>query len=136
MDQEEPSLHASQRRADACSSERRWSGGLVALVRFLAAADFTILRVNLALFVVGGFPRDQLWRIAVGLALIAVHDRAGRRPGLVGDRGQGPEAGLAGSSAEQPRQDRPPLLAARVWSLLRCLSLTQTPGPSSPSLAR
>ncbi|HKZ26254.1 MAG TPA: amino acid ABC transporter permease, partial [Acidimicrobiia bacterium] len=35
---------------------------VVALFRFLLAADFTILRVNLTLFVLGAFPRDQLWR--------------------------------------------------------------------------
>jgi len=34
------------------------------LFRSIADADFTILRVNMALFVVGGFPRDQLWRVA------------------------------------------------------------------------
>jgi general L-amino acid transport system permease protein len=41
------------------------------LVRFLFATDFEILKVNLALMMVGGFPRDQLWRPALALILTA-----------------------------------------------------------------
>jgi general L-amino acid transport system permease protein len=35
---------------------------LVALVRGLIAADYEIIRANLRLFLIGGFPGDQLWR--------------------------------------------------------------------------
>lgn len=43
-----------------------------ALIRYLLSADFTILRVNLALLMVGRFPRDQLWRPAVALVITGV----------------------------------------------------------------
>jgi general L-amino acid transport system permease protein len=35
---------------------------LVALVRALLGADYEIIRANLRLFMIGGFPADQLWR--------------------------------------------------------------------------
>ena len=35
------------------------------LISWLLAADFAIVRKNLTLFLVGGFPRDQLWRLWV-----------------------------------------------------------------------
>jgi general L-amino acid transport system permease protein len=35
---------------------------LVALVRALFGADYEIVRANLRLFMIGGFPADQLWR--------------------------------------------------------------------------
>ncbi len=41
-------------------------------VRFLADTDFEILRVNLALFMVGGFPRDQLHLVVIGVLLFAL----------------------------------------------------------------
>ena len=44
---------------------------LVGVVRFLLTADYTILRRNLALFILGGFPRDQLYRPAAAVLLIA-----------------------------------------------------------------
>lgn len=47
-----------------------WAG--VALVRGLLGADLTILRVNLTTFMVGRFPRDQVWRPAVAVVLVAV----------------------------------------------------------------
>ena len=106
------------------------AAALVALVRFIAAADFTILRVNLALFVVGGFPRDQLWRVAASLSLLGRNDRSGGGPGLVGSGRQGSERPgcrfhLHTSLAR---------IARRFWPLalviLVCLSLTQTPGPA------
>ena len=100
----------------------------LALVRFLAAADFTILRVNLALFAVGGFPRDQMWRIAAALCLIAVMN--GLAAGLVwsGTAARAREAGLP-----VPAPSRLIQIARRFWPLgvvvAACLSLTQTPGP-------
>jgi general L-amino acid transport system permease protein len=44
----------------------------VGVVGFLLAADYTILRLNLALFMLGSFPRSQLYRPAAALLLIAL----------------------------------------------------------------
>jgi general L-amino acid transport system permease protein len=105
------------------------AGALVALVRFIAAADFTILRVNLALFVVGGFPRDQLWRVAASLSLLGA--MFGLVAGLVwsGAAAKAREAGLP-----VPHHTSLARIARRFWPLalviLVCLSLTQTPGPA------
>ena len=102
---------------------------LIALVRFIAAADFTILRVNLALFVVGGFPRDQLWRVAASASVLAA--MTGLVAGLVwsGTAVRAREAGLpvlpASSIAQISRRFWPLGLAVAV-----CLGLTQTPGPA------
>ncbi len=43
--------------------------GAVTLVQFLVTSDYTIIRVNLANFIVGRFPRDELWRPAVALVV-------------------------------------------------------------------
>ena len=105
------------------------AAALVALVRFVAAADFTILRVNLALFVVGGFPRDQLWRVAAGLSLLGA--MIGLMAGLVwsGAAARAREAGLP-----VPSHSSLARIARRFWPLalliVVCLSLTQTPGPA------
>lgn len=102
---------------------------LVALVRFIAAADFTILRVNLALFVVGAFPRSQLWRVAASAAVLAA--MTGLVAGLVwsGAAARAREAGLPVAAASSLAQ-----IARRFWPLglavAVCLSLTQTPGPA------
>lgn len=42
------------------------------LIGFLATSNFEILRVNLALFMVGSFPRTQLWRVVVAMLLLAI----------------------------------------------------------------
>jgi general L-amino acid transport system permease protein len=42
------------------------------VIRFLATSNFEILRVNLALFMVGSFPRAQLWRVVVAMLLLAL----------------------------------------------------------------
>jgi general L-amino acid transport system permease protein len=102
---------------------------LIALVRFMAAADFTILRVNLALFVVGGFPRDELWRVAAAAALLSA--MTGLVAGLVwsGAAARAREAGLPVPAASSLGQ-----VARRFWPLglvvAVCLALTQTPGPA------
>lgn len=102
---------------------------LVALVRFIAAADFTILRVNLALFVVGGFPRDQLWRVAAGASVLAA--MTGLVAGLVwsGTAARAREAGLPVRPASSLAQ-----VSRRFWPLglvvAVCLGLTQTLGPA------
>jgi general L-amino acid transport system permease protein len=103
-------------------------GGLIALVRFLAGADFTILRVNLALFIVGGFPRDELWRVAVAGGVLGA--LVGLVAGLVwsGAAARAREAGLP-----IPVTSSPARIARRFWPLglliAICLSLTETAGP-------
>jgi general L-amino acid transport system permease protein len=42
------------------------------VIRFLATSSFEILRVNLALFMVGSFPRAQLWRVVLAMLLLAI----------------------------------------------------------------
>jgi general L-amino acid transport system permease protein len=44
--------------------------GIQALIRGLLGADFEIIRVNLRLFMIGGFPADMLWRPWVATYLI------------------------------------------------------------------
>ena len=102
---------------------------LTALVRFMAAADFTILRVNLALFVVGGFPRDELWRVAASAAQLSA--MTGLAAGLVwsGAAARAREAGLPVAPASSLGQ-----IARLFWPLGLlvgvCLALTETPGPA------
>ncbi|HSL25271.1 MAG TPA: amino acid ABC transporter permease [Acidimicrobiia bacterium] len=103
----------------------------MAVVRFLANSDFTILRVNLALFMVGGFRRDELWRIAVAAWLLSLMG------GLVGGL-------VAAAAAARARQTGVVVTGATGrgrWSVLRrfwpfglflviCLSLTETIQPT------
>lgn len=42
------------------------------LIRFLATSDFTILRRNLALFMVGSFPLPELWRVGTAVLILAL----------------------------------------------------------------
>ena len=44
----------------------------ITLIRAVLGADYTIIQRNLTLFMVGQFPRDQLWRPAVSAVLISV----------------------------------------------------------------
>ncbi|HKX74838.1 MAG TPA: amino acid ABC transporter permease [Acidimicrobiia bacterium] len=45
---------------------------LVGVTRFLFTVDYTILRRNLTLFVLGRFPRDQLWRPVAAVLLVSL----------------------------------------------------------------
>jgi general L-amino acid transport system permease protein len=91
------------------------------LVRFMATADLTILRVNLANLIVGRFPRDQLWRPATATvilaAVIGVAVAMASRPPAIR------------SSARQPIGS----VIRRFWPLLAfvllVLSLTETATP-------
>jgi len=67
---------------------------LVALVRGLLGADFEIIRVNLALFMVGQFPDDQMWR--PWLATFVIAALIGLMSGSIaaGARDRAVEAGL------------------------------------------
>jgi ABC-type amino acid transport system permease subunit len=136
-----PAPHASPGRWVRTHLFRTWYDGLFTLLfgglalwagaaaaRFLAGADFTILRVNLALFMVGRFPRDQLWRPAVALVLLAI--LAGFLLGVAtaSARARALESGI-------PFQAATPMgLVARFWPALATvgmiLLLTETPGPA------
>ncbi|HSP02727.1 MAG TPA: amino acid ABC transporter permease [Acidimicrobiales bacterium] len=108
------------------------------LLRFLfVTGRWEIVRVNLALYLYGRYPRDQLWRIVVAVVLIGFlggvlagivarrRDTAARRAGEpVDDRGIGARIGD---------------LTVRVWPLLALvvvlLALSTTIGPSLVALA-
>ncbi len=100
----------------------------VSLLRFVLTADYTILRVNLALFMVGRFPRDQLWRPATALVLVAV--LLGFLVGVAAAsaRDRATEAGLPFA------RSRPLDVLRRFWPILvlvgGTLLLTTTPGPA------
>jgi general L-amino acid transport system permease protein len=103
------------------------------LVRGLLSADYTILRVNLTLFMVGQFPRDQLWRPwASGLALALALGLAG---GLLtaAARHRAASAGLPFKPATLRQAVRRfgPLIA--LVALI--LSLTETITPTLLTLA-
>ncbi|MGI8518147.1 MAG: ABC transporter permease subunit [Acidimicrobiia bacterium] len=102
------------------------------VIRFLATADFTILRKNLALFMVGSFPQPELWRVAVAVLLLALG--AGIASGLinVSARLRAHQAGLPVPAPPGPRS-----LAngfRRYWPLVLliavCLLLTETITPT------
>lgn len=106
---------------------------LVALLRFLLAADFTILRVNLTLFVLGAFPRDQLWRPSVAILLIGL---------LVGSAAGASRAAMRDKAAASGLPFRPtPALEVlrRFWPLVALvvmlLLLTQTWTPTVLAVA-
>jgi general L-amino acid transport system permease protein len=108
------------------------------LLRFLfVTGRWEIVRVNLALYLYGRYPRDQLWRIVVAVVLVGFlggvlagivarrRDTAARRAGEpVDDRGIGARIGD---------------LAVRVWPLLALvvvlLALSTTIGPTLVALA-
>ena len=102
------------------------------LIRFLATSNFEILRVNLALFMVGSFPRAQLWRVVVAMLLLAI--MLGLAGGLLraGARERAEKAGvpilkIGGASAVVS-------WLRRFWPLgllvIACLLLTQTITPT------
>lgn len=107
---------------------------VIGLIRFLIGADFRILRVNLALFIVGGFPRAQLWRVTAAVWLLAA--AAGLMGGLVwaGATARAREAGLP-----PPRPNGPVRVLRRFWPLalviVGCLALTETITPTLVTLA-
>jgi len=87
-----------------------------------------IVRVNLRLFVVGRYPADQLWRIAVAVAAIAGF------LGLVAGFAANRRRLAAPPDAVRPPMWRGPLgVVARLWPLLAgvvlLLVLTSTIGP-------
>jgi general L-amino acid transport system permease protein len=108
-----------------------WAG--LRLVLALLQADFEILRVNLALFMVGQFPRAELWRPAVAAVavLFAVGTAAGAGSASAGARAV--EAGLS----HRPATARE--IGRRFWPVLVVvavvLAFTRTLGPALVALA-
>lgn len=102
-----------------------WAGA--ALFRYLAGIDLTILRTNLALLMVGRFPRDQLWRPSVAVIV------AGLLLGLVAGASVASARDRAAEAGDEFRWQGWLGVIRRFWPLLAfillVLSLTQTAGP-------
>jgi general L-amino acid transport system permease protein len=101
---------------------------LFRLGRFIVATGrWTIVRRNLSLYLVGRFPRDELWR--VGLTLCAIAAYGGLLAGFVHRRQE--LAGRPVPTGSLPR--RLGDLAVRLWPLLLgvglLLALARTIGP-------
>ena len=122
---------------------RTWGDGIITVVaaiilgyvlfrlgRFvLVTGRWEIIQRNLTLFMVGRYPRDELWRIGVGLGAIAAYG------GIL--------AGYVQRMREITGREAPSTialwrrlagLAVRIWPLIVgvvvLLSLTTTPGPT------
>ena len=97
------------------------------VVRFLFVTDFEILRVNLALMMVGGFPRDQLWRPSAALIITAL------LIGLIAGMATASALGRARRSGVEFNAAGPLTLVRRFWPLLvfmvAVLVLTRTLTP-------
>lgn len=110
-----------------------FGGATVALIRFVGAADFTILRRNLALFMVGRFPRDQLLRPAVALILVGVFI------GVMAAMTVGSAIARAAESGIPMTRSTPWAVLRRFWPLVAVavfiLTLTRTIGPAVTVLA-
>ena len=103
-----------------------WAG--ISVVGFVLGADFTIIRDNLKLFMVGQFPSDQLWRLWLATALIAV---------LIGASAGSLSASVRQRSIEsgEPHQPARPIdVMRRFWPIIALvvilLSFTQTLTPT------
>lgn len=103
-----------------------WMGAT--LIRFLVGADFTILKVNLALFMVGRYPRTEMWRPAGALILVGIFFGFMGAMASASAKAKAAEAGLP----FQPSGWRSFL--RRFWPALLVvgliLTLTDTPGPA------
>ena len=90
---------------------------LQALVRGLLGADYEIIRANLRLFLIGGFPADQVWRIWLSTYILALMG------GLVGGslagaaRDRAAEAGLPWSPTTLVQ------ILARFWPILALIAV-------------
>ncbi|MEX2134290.1 MAG: hypothetical protein WEB67_09130, partial [Acidimicrobiia bacterium] len=97
------------------------------LIRFLFTSDFAILRVNLALLMVGGFPRDQLWRPVVALILVSI------LLGLMAGIGSASARDTAEQTGLPYQRSTPAAVLKRFWPVLAfvvvVLMLTETVGP-------
>jgi general L-amino acid transport system permease protein len=99
------------------------------LLRFVfVSGRWEIVRRNLTLFMVGRYPRDELWRIGTGLCAIAAYG------GVLAGYVQRMRL-ITGRETSTPLlHQRLGGLAARIWPLILgvavLLSLTTTPGPT------
>ena len=107
------------------------------LVRFvLSTGRWEIVRVNLALYLYGRYPRDELWRIVVTLVLVAFV--GGVIAGIISRR-RNAAALLSGDPVDHRGLGaRLRDLVVRVWPLLALvaglLTLTRTWGPTLVTL--
>ena len=98
------------------------------LITAVVGADFTIIRRNLTLFMVGQFPRDELWRPWLSTGLIAVMVGLAAGSSAASAEARASEAGLP---YEHTRfRD----IIVRFWPLIGLvaviLAFTQTPTPT------
>jgi general L-amino acid transport system permease protein len=99
------------------------------LARFVfVSGRWDVVRVNLTLFMVGRYPRDELWRVGFGLCAIAAY--SGVVAGYVEHRRQ-----VTGRAERRPPLARRLVeLIVRIWPLILgvavLLSLTESPGPT------
>ncbi len=99
------------------------------LARFVfVSGRWEIVQRNLTLFMVGRYPRDQLWRIGVGLCAIAAYG------GVLAGYVQQMRAITGRETVVLPLRQRLVQLIVRIWPLIVgvvvLLSLTTTPGPT------
>jgi general L-amino acid transport system permease protein len=98
------------------------------LARALLGFDYTIIRVNLALFMVGQFPRDQLWRPSLATVIIALMVGIVTGSLSASNRDRARQAGLA---YVRPKLGQLLRRFGPAWVLLIVLlSLTTTIGPT------
>ena len=107
------------------------------VIRFLATSNFEILRVNLALFMVGSFPRAQLSRVVVAMLLLAI--MAGLAGGMLkaAARERSKDAGIRLAEVRGSRAAGSWL--RRFWPLsllvIAALALTRTLAPTLVAIA-
>jgi len=96
-------------------------------IRFLTVtARWDIVETNLTLYIVGAFPRDQLWRLWLALAILAV--TFGMIGGIVGVTAR--EAAIAaGRPTGTTRRDRLARLGPPALLLTVLLGFARTPTP-------
>jgi general L-amino acid transport system permease protein len=101
-------------------------------------SDWEIVRANLRLFMIGLYPKDQIWRLWVALYVLAA--TLGLAAGALGAAARRPEETAATTTSETAtsttasRMRRAGAAAQRYWPLLLAvvvvLSFTRTPLPS------
>ncbi len=102
------------------------------VIRFFFTVDYAILRLNLTLFVLGRFPRDELWRPLVAILVTALV--AGVAAGaLTGHRRE-----TAGATGLSYQPSRPREIVRRFWPALLLIAvlllLTETLIPTVAAL--
>ena len=121
---------------------RTWIDGLVTVVAVLVigyvafrlarfvfvSGRWDIVQQNLTLFMVGRYPRDELWRLGLGLCAIAAYG------GVLAGYIQRIREVTGRTTVHVPLPQRLIHLVVRIWPLILgvvvLLSLTTTPGPT------